>query len=230
MAHPSSLIFSFVSHLQLNGYKLSSWELFRSVLSRRPFLFVSLRPKFSAIHHGELQATQSPCEAFLTPTHCRYSVTVLTAEDVRKEGFACWRELTSTLPSGIHLVHNKAFIQDKTFLQCVTSFLDVTLYHGIAISLDGVQQWVGRGFRHADGSDNYRLGASTTYMGHSSATICSLCAQNLGFCSGWSGPIIHLGYKQWFTAHSTTLQHVDLINSIKFIASAAHQLLQDIFS
>ena len=42
----------------------------------------------------------------------------ITTEDVRR-GFGRWRETTSTSPSGRHLGHYKAIIQDDTLVDCL---------------------------------------------------------------------------------------------------------------
>ncbi|KAI2489452.1 hypothetical protein MHU86_25143 [Fragilaria crotonensis] len=58
--------------------------------------------------------------------------TELSEDDVIK-GFRRWRETTSTSPSGRHLGHYKALVQDSTLLSCLTKFLNIALYHGISI-------------------------------------------------------------------------------------------------
>ena len=58
--------------------------------------------------------------------------TTIRAEDVTK-GFGQWREATSTSPSGRHLGHYKALIQDPMLLDCLTKFLSITVQRGISI-------------------------------------------------------------------------------------------------
>ena len=51
-----------------------------------------------------------------------------------KRGFGRWREATSTSPSGRHLGHYKAIVQDDTLLLCLTKFIDLVVKRGIALS------------------------------------------------------------------------------------------------
>jgi hypothetical protein len=65
-------------------------------------------------------------KSFSTPQSVRESHPISTsieAADV-KRGFGRWREQTSTSPSGRHLGHYRAAIQDDTLLRCLTKFLD----------------------------------------------------------------------------------------------------------
>lgn len=55
------------------------------------------------------------------------------SEDDVKKGFTHWRETTTTSPSGRHLGHYKALIQDPVLLRCLSLFLQIALKHGIAI-------------------------------------------------------------------------------------------------
>ena len=59
--------------------------------------------------------------------------TRIRAIDITK-GFGKWREATSTSPSGRHLGHYKAIIQDPTLLDCLTKFLSITVQRGLSIS------------------------------------------------------------------------------------------------
>jgi hypothetical protein len=58
--------------------------------------------------------------------------TAISEEDVSR-GFRSWRETTTTSPSGRHLGHYKSIIQDTMLLRCFTQFLNIALFHGIAI-------------------------------------------------------------------------------------------------
>jgi hypothetical protein len=58
--------------------------------------------------------------------------TDITEQDVKK-GFAKWTESTTTSPSGRHLGHYKALIQDPILLRCLTLFLNIALSNGITI-------------------------------------------------------------------------------------------------
>ena len=51
-----------------------------------------------------------------------------------KRGFGRWKEATSTSPSGRHLGHYRAIIQDEMLLRCLTKFLDIVVRRGISIS------------------------------------------------------------------------------------------------
>jgi hypothetical protein len=59
----------------------------------------------------------------------------VTAEDLTK-GFKTWRESTSTSPSGRHLGHYKALIQDPILLDSLRKFLNIAICRGIS-----VQRW-----------------------------------------------------------------------------------------
>lgn len=56
----------------------------------------------------------------------------ISEEDVRR-GFRGWRESTTTSPSGRHLGHYKALIQDSQCLTCLTQFLNIALFHRLAL-------------------------------------------------------------------------------------------------
>lgn len=48
-------------------------------------------------------------------------------------GFKSWRESTSTSPSGKHLGHYKALIQDPTLLLFLVKFMNIAIQSGISI-------------------------------------------------------------------------------------------------
>jgi hypothetical protein len=58
--------------------------------------------------------------------------TEITTEQITK-GFQSWKEMTTTSPSGRHLGHYKAIIQDTVLLQCLHDFLNIAITRGIAI-------------------------------------------------------------------------------------------------
>ena len=58
--------------------------------------------------------------------------TSISEEDVKK-GFKNWNEQTTTSPSGRHLGHYKAIIQDHKLLRYITLFLNIALTNGITI-------------------------------------------------------------------------------------------------
>ena len=56
----------------------------------------------------------------------------VTDDDVIR-GFSRWKESTTTSPSGRHLGHYRAIIQDEALLRCITSFLNLILKYGLSI-------------------------------------------------------------------------------------------------
>jgi hypothetical protein len=74
--------------------------------------------------------------SFMIPSHIQYRPhirTSVTEEDVQR-GFGKWKESTSTSPSGRHLGHYKALIQDPVLLSCLTKFMNIAVKSGISIS------------------------------------------------------------------------------------------------
>lgn len=85
--------------------------------------------------HGDDQALKEFLASFTIPNHIADVGPIgtnISEEDVTT-GFRRWRETTTTSPSGRHLGHYKALIQDPECLACLTKFLHMTLFHGIAI-------------------------------------------------------------------------------------------------
>ena len=74
--------------------------------------------------------------SFAAPSSVRKHKPILTSvtEADVKRGFGRWREATSTSPSGRHLGHYRAIIQDDDLLYCLTTFLDIIVQRGISIS------------------------------------------------------------------------------------------------
>ena len=58
--------------------------------------------------------------------------TVASCEDITR-GFQGWKESTSTSPSGRHLGHYKALIQDPMLLDCFAKFFNIAISRGIAV-------------------------------------------------------------------------------------------------
>ena len=58
--------------------------------------------------------------------------TELSEADITR-GFQHWKESTSTSPSGRHLGHYRALIQDAELLLCFKRFLNIVLNHGILL-------------------------------------------------------------------------------------------------
>jgi hypothetical protein len=58
--------------------------------------------------------------------------TTVTGDDILY-GFKGWKESTSTSPSGRHLGHYKALIQDPMLLACFVKFFNIAISRGIAV-------------------------------------------------------------------------------------------------
>lgn len=59
--------------------------------------------------------------------------TKITSADIKK-GISSWKEATTTSPSGRHLGHYKAIVQDPSLLECMSKFLDIAVSRGISIT------------------------------------------------------------------------------------------------
>jgi hypothetical protein len=70
-----------------------------------------------------------------TPENIANSAPIKTtiSEDDVKKGFGKWKEATSTSPSGRHLGHYKAIVQNPVLLECMTKFLSIAIERGISI-------------------------------------------------------------------------------------------------
>ena len=62
----------------------------------------------------------------------------ISGEDIKK-GIRSWAESTSTSPSGRHLGHYKALVQDPILLSCLQKFMNIAITRGISIH-GGVMQ------------------------------------------------------------------------------------------
>ncbi len=74
--------------------------------------------------------------SFAMPDSVKHSARISTdiaAQDVSTR-FKKWKETTSTSPSGRHLGHYKALVQDPTLLQCLTDFLHITINIGLTLT------------------------------------------------------------------------------------------------
>jgi hypothetical protein len=74
--------------------------------------------------------------SFMIPQHIRNRPTIKTTmseEDIRR-GISKWKEKTSTSPSGRHLGHYRAIIQDPRLLKCMTQFMHIAIKSGISVS------------------------------------------------------------------------------------------------
>jgi hypothetical protein len=73
--------------------------------------------------------------SFVIPMHVRAQgdiPTAISSEEVIR-GFKGWKEQTSTSPSGRHLGHYRALIQDPILLKCFVYFMNIVVARGIAI-------------------------------------------------------------------------------------------------
>ena len=85
--------------------------------------------------HGDDMALKEFLASFAMPeqVRCATPISIDISEVDVIHGFKRWRETTTTSPSGRHLGHYKALIQDSMLLRCLTKFLNIALFHGIAI-------------------------------------------------------------------------------------------------
>ena len=106
--------------------------------------FTSLTPEADALlmgtlppsWHGDDDLLREFLTSFIIPDSTKHLPPItsdITTLDVHK-GFAVWKEKTSTSPSGRHLGHYKAIIQEETLLHCLTNFLQLTLKHGLVLT------------------------------------------------------------------------------------------------
>ena len=72
--------------------------------------------------HGDDNALKEFLASFVIPNHIADvdSISIKISEDDVTKGFQGWRETTTTSPSGRHLGHYKALIQDPECLTCLT--------------------------------------------------------------------------------------------------------------
>ncbi|KAI2508454.1 hypothetical protein MHU86_5981 [Fragilaria crotonensis] len=73
--------------------------------------------------------------SFVIPSHVTIKgdiPTEISPDDVLR-GFRGWKEQTSTSPSGRHLGHYRALIQDSVLLKCFVYFMNIAVARGIAI-------------------------------------------------------------------------------------------------
>ena len=105
--------------------------------------FTSLTPEAEALLQGEVPeewfGDRQLLREFLASFRIPESVLatdpisqVITADDIVK-GFKSWKETTTTSPSGRHLGHYKALIQDAMLLECFRKFINIAISRGISI-------------------------------------------------------------------------------------------------
>jgi hypothetical protein len=106
--------------------------------------FTSLSPAAKALLEGTIPpdwyGNDELLREFLTSSiipdstkHLPPIDTSIANSDVHK-GFSQWKEKTSTSPSGRHLGHYKAIIQNETLLTCLTKFLNLILEKGLVLT------------------------------------------------------------------------------------------------
>ncbi|KAI2506261.1 hypothetical protein MHU86_8196 [Fragilaria crotonensis] len=85
--------------------------------------------------HGSDNYLREFLASFVIPTHVRTHGDIPTeiSSDEVIRGFTGWKEQTSTSPSGRHLGHYRALIQDPILLKCFVYFINIVVARGIAI-------------------------------------------------------------------------------------------------
>jgi hypothetical protein len=114
-----------------------------SISIHQKLTYSSLAPAAKAILKGKIPSAWYKNTPLLREFLLSFSIpdklkdkkpieTVFTTDDVTY-GIRKWKEKTSTSPSGRHLGHHKAIIQDKTLLNCMTTFLNIVIKKGLMI-------------------------------------------------------------------------------------------------
>ena len=95
-----------------------------------------LHGMFPPSWHGDDELLREFFESFSAPPdiHSSKFIPTRVTEDDVKRGFGRWREATSTSPSGRHLGHYRAIIQNETLLYCLSTFMDIIVQRGISIT------------------------------------------------------------------------------------------------
>jgi hypothetical protein len=95
-----------------------------------------LHGEFPTEWHSNNDLLREFFASFTLPDSIRASNSIPTSVEEAdvKRGFGKWREATSTSPSGRHLGHYRALIQDDILLSCLTKFLDIVVQRGISLS------------------------------------------------------------------------------------------------
>ena len=94
-----------------------------------------LAGEFPPEWHGSNTLLQEFLASFAKPTNVteRNAIkTEITPEDFSK-GIRNWKESTSTSPSGRHLGHYKALIQDEILLECQVKMMNIAIARGISL-------------------------------------------------------------------------------------------------
>jgi hypothetical protein len=105
--------------------------------------FSSLSPSSIGLLGGEVPQEWQQDDAILREFLASFTIPecVQTKGEIAMEtsaeelchGFKSWRESTSTSPSGRHLGHYKALIQEPTLLSFLVKFMNVAIQSGISI-------------------------------------------------------------------------------------------------
>ena len=127
-----------------------NWESFRPVASplchgiiHDALTFSSLSPSAVGLLDGELpqewhnnnEVLREFLASFTVPDNVKLKGDIsveISAEELCR-GFKSWRESTSTSPSGRHLGHYKALIQDPVLQTFLLKFLNISIQSGISI-------------------------------------------------------------------------------------------------
>ena len=94
-----------------------------------------LSGEFPEEWHGNDEVMREFLASFTIPERVRKKgdiPSIISEDDIRR-GFGTWKESTATSPSGRHLGHNKAIVQDPTLLRCLTQFMNIVIQSGISV-------------------------------------------------------------------------------------------------
>ena len=94
-----------------------------------------LSGEFPEEWHGNDEVMCEFLASFTIPERVRKKgdiPSIISEDDIRR-GFGTWKESTSTSPSGRHLGHYKAIVQDPTLLRCLTQFMNIVIQSGISV-------------------------------------------------------------------------------------------------
>jgi hypothetical protein len=94
-----------------------------------------LAGEFPPEWHGSNHLLREFLASFAAPANVQESnaiKTEITTADFVK-GISRWKETTSTSPSGRHLGHYKALIQDELLLECQVTMMSIAISRGISL-------------------------------------------------------------------------------------------------
>ena len=106
--------------------------------------FTSLSPEAESLLHGIVPTSwhgdNDLLKEFLASFAIPHTVQevdpipITISSDDFKKGILQWKESTTTSPSGRHLGHYKAIVQDVMLLESISTFMDIAITRGISIS------------------------------------------------------------------------------------------------